>query len=195
MKRTFLLIALCSAFLFSCNEAEDSDDAVYNDYPDIEGVYHLEMTGRLVDNDNAAYGMGTGAFNLSECRLCIYKKSDGLYSAAYYESADELSFPLRDEVFLTVTKNNDVRGIVPYFIHGASGAPIEYPALYKGLELIGYYNPNGVISGDYCGYVRGSSGSHIAPASALKAIGTFVMTKESDIPENFREQIKEEEGL
>lgn len=192
MKRTLLLIALCSAFLFSCNEAEKSDDVVYNDYPDIEGVYHLEMTGRLLES---GFGVGVGTPVSADCRLCIYKKSDGLYSAAYYESADELSFPLKDEVFLTVTKNNDVRGIVPYFIYGASGAPIEYPALYKGIELIGYYNPNGVISGDYCGYVRGSSGSNIAPATALKAIGTFVMTKESDIPENFREQIKEEEGL
>lgn len=192
MKRTFLLIALCSAFLFSCNEAEKSDDVVYNDYPDIEGVYHLEMTGRLLES---GFTVGVGTPYYSDCRLCIYKKSDGLYSAAYYESADELSFPLKDEVFLTVTKNNDVRGIVPYFIHGASGAPIAYPALYKDIELIGYYNPNGVISGDYCGYARGGSGSMVAAPDALKAIGTFVMTKESDIPENFREQIKEEEGL
>ena len=85
MKRTLLLIALCSAFLFSCNEAEDSDDAVYNDYPDIEGVYHLEMTGRLLES---GFTVGVGTPTYSDCRLCIYNKIDGLYSAAYNESAD-----------------------------------------------------------------------------------------------------------
>ncbi len=105
-----------------------------------------------------------------------------------------MAFPLKDVSFIRVNENNEVKGVVPYFISDEISYPVYFEERYEEVNISGYLN-NTVISGEYLGYARTSSGSQIGPCSATRAHGKFEMHKLGEISDQYKEQIERRSEL
>lgn len=178
IKALFLSVAMIT-FFASC-EKEKEEVKI----PDISGIYEMTMKGIIVKSTQKA-----GETYNTDSKLCVYKIEDNIYGAAYCIRDDSLAFPLKDVSFIRINKDNEVKGVVPYFIDREIFHPVHFEQVYKEINISGYFS-NAVISGEYLGYARTGSGSMIGPYVPIRAYGKFEMRKIGEISDQYKEQIE-----